>query len=191
MREGFAMARKDDRLVGILAITSIFNVFGWPFTSMIPVLASDALHLATQDIGLLASCEGVGGLLGAFLFASFAKPAWYGRIYVGAVAVYFTTAVGFAHAHSVFLAALLLLLNGLGGVGFAVMQTTLIYRNAPVAQRTRLLGMLTACIGVGPIGFFYIGVLADGLSPPVATLAMALQGMAALALTRRYWLKLL
>jgi len=191
MREGFAMARKDDRLIGILAITSIFNVFGWPFTSMIPVLASDALHLATQDIGLLASCEGVGGLLGAFLFASFAKPAWYGRIYVGAVAVYFTTAVGFAHAHSVFLAALLLLLNGLGGVGFAVMQTTLIYRNAPVAQRTRLLGMLTACIGVGPIGFFYIGVLADGLSPPVATLAMALQGMAALALTRRYWLKLL
>ena len=189
MREGFAMARQDDRLIGILSITAIFNVFGWPFTSMIPVLASDALHLGNQDVGLLASCEGVGGLVGAILFASFAKPAWYGRIYVGAVVTYLATAVGFAHAHSVTLAALLLLTNGLGAVGFAVMQTTLIYRDSPVAQRARLLGVLTACIGVGPIGFFYIGVLADALSPPIATLAMALQGLVALALTRRYWLK--
>ena len=189
MREGFALARQDDRLIGILSVTAIFNVFGWPFTSMIPVLASDALHLGNQDVGLLASCEGVGGFVGALLFASFAKPAWYGRIYVGAVVVYFTTAVGFALAHSVTLAALLLLLNGLGAVGFAVMQTTLMYRDSPVAQRARLLGVLTACIGLGPIGFFYIGVLADVLSPPMATLAMAVPGMVALALTRRYWLK--
>ena len=103
--------------------------------------------------------------------------------------VYIITAVVFAHAHSVPLAAVLLLLNGLGGVGFAVMQTTLMYRDSPVAQRARLLGVLTACIGLGPIGFFYIGVLADALSPPMATLAMGVQGMVALALTRRYWLK--
>jgi predicted MFS family arabinose efflux permease len=189
MREGFALARQDDRLIGILSVTAIFNVFGWPFTSMIPVLASDALHLGSQDVGLLASCEGVGGFVGALLFASFAKPAWYGRIYVGAVVVYFITTVAFAHAHSVTLAAVLLLLNGLGAVGFAVMQTTLMYRDSPVAQRARLLGVLTACIGLGPIGFFYIGVLADALSPPIATLAMGVQGMVALALTRRYWLK--
>ena len=189
MREGFALARQDDRLIGILTVTAIFNVFGWPFTSMIPVLASDALHLGSQDVGLLASCEGVGGFVGALLFASFAKTHWYGRIYVGAVVVYFITAVAFAHAQSLSLAAVLLLLNGLGAVGFAVMQTTLMYRDSPVAQRARLLGVLTACIGLGPIGFFYIGVLADALSPPIATLAMGLQGMVALALTRRYWLK--
>ncbi len=189
MREGFAIARKDDRLIGILGITAIFNLFGWPFTSMIPVLASDRLHLATQDIGLLASCEGVGGLLAALMFASFARTAWYGRIYVGSVLLYFTSAVGFAFSTHVGLAGLLLIINGMGAVGFTVMQTTLIYRDSPVALRARLLGVLTACIGVGPFGFFYIGVMADLLSPSTATLAMALQGILALALTRRYWLK--
>jgi hypothetical protein len=189
MREGFALARQDDRLIGILSVTAIFNVFGWPFTSMIPVLASDRLHLATQDIGLLASCEGVGGLLAALMFASFARTAWYGRIYVGSVLLYFTSAVGFAFSTHVGLAGLLLIINGMGAVGFTVMQTTLIYRDSPVALRARLLGVLTACIGVGPFGFFYIGVMADLLSPSTATLAMALQGILALALTRRYWLK--
>ena len=77
----------------------------------------------------------------------------------------------------------------MGAVGFTVMQTTLIYRDSPVAMRARLLGVLTACIGVGPFGFFYIGVMADLLNPSTATLAMAMQGILALALTRRFWLK--
>jgi hypothetical protein len=30
-------------------------VFGWPFTSMIPVIGQDSLHLAPCGIGILAS----------------------------------------------------------------------------------------------------------------------------------------
>ncbi len=191
MREGFALVRQDDRLIGTLAVTVIFNVFGWPFTSMIPVLAADALHLDNQAIGLLVSCEGVGGLLGALLFASLAKPLWYGRIYVGSVLLYLVSIIGFALTRSVTLAAVLLVLNGMGAVGFSVMQATLMYLDAPVAMRARLLGVLTACIGIGPVGFLYVGVLADVFSPAVATGALALQGSVALLLTRRYWVKLL
>ena len=83
--------------------------------------------------------------------------------------------------------AVVLLLSGTGTVGFSVMQATLVYRGAPVAMRARLLGVLSVCIGTGPIGFLYLGFLADVLTPRVGTVALAAQGILALLFTRRYW----
>lgn len=178
--------RGDPHLVGVLVITMIFNVFGWPCTSMVPVIGTDFFRLSPRDVGLLASCEGVGGLVGALLLARSAGAA-YGRIYVGAVITYFVTMAAFACAPLAQLAAVALLLNGAGAVGFSVMQATLIYRDAPVDMRARLLGLLTVCIGTGPIGFTYLGLMADTLTPRIATAALAAQGALALLLTRRYW----
>ena len=47
------------------------NIFAWPFTSMIPVLGRDRLHLGPEGIGLLASLDGVGAFLGAVALALF------------------------------------------------------------------------------------------------------------------------
>ena len=187
IREGIAWLRGDRRLSGVFLITVIFNVFGWPFTSMIPVIGTDYLHLGPQGVGLLASCDGLGGLVGALLVASLVRPDWYGRIYVGAVAFYLTTVIGFALAPVAAVAGVFLLLTGMSAVAFAVVQTTLVYRSAPVEMRARLLGVLSVCIGTGPIGFLYLGFLADVLSPRIATVALGAQGLLVMLLTRRYW----
>lgn len=59
----------------MFALTIIFNVFGWPFTSMIPVIGTDYLNLGPKGVDLLPSCDGVGGLVGALLIAGLARPA--------------------------------------------------------------------------------------------------------------------
>ncbi len=187
IREGLAWLRRDRRLIGVFAITVIFNVFGWPFTSMIPVIGTDYLNLGPRGVGLLASCEGVGGLTGALLIASLARPAWYGRVYVGSVALYLVMLIGFATAPAIPVAAVSLFMSGMFGAGFAVMQATLVYRSAPVEMRARLLGVVSVCIGMGPLGFLYLGFLADVLTPRVGTVLLGVQGMLAFLLTRRYW----
>ncbi len=126
--------------------------------------------------------------MGAFLFAKYARPHWYGRIYVTAVAMYFVTMICFANSPWTPIAALFLFFNGLGALGFAVMQTTLVYRDSPKEMRMRLLGVLSTCIGTGPIGFLYLGFLADKFTPRLAIVALAVQGLMMLILTRRYWL---
>src|SRR6516162_8747899 len=45
MIEGFMLVRRDRRLIGTLVVTVIYNTFGWPFTSMIPVIGQDNLGL--------------------------------------------------------------------------------------------------------------------------------------------------
>ena len=187
IREGFGWLRRDGRLTGVFAITIIFNIFGWPATSMVPVIGTDSLGLGPKGVGLLAACDGLGGLLGALFIARLAPPVWYGRIYTGAVGLYLVMVVCFAAAPVVSIAAPSLFLGGMFQAVFAVMQTTLVYRAAPVEMRARLLGVLSVCIGTGPIGFLYLGFLAETLTPRTATMALAAQGMLALLLTRRYW----
>lgn len=188
IREGLGWLRSDRRLIGVFVMTIIFNVFGWPATSMVPVIGTDHLGLGPKGVGLLAACDGIGGLLGALFIAGLARPAWYGRIYTGAVGLYLVMVVCFASAPVTVLAGVALFLGGMSGASFAVMQATLVYRAAPVAMRARLLGVISVCIGTGPIGFLYLGFLAEAFSPRTATMALAAQGILVLLLTRRYWL---
>lgn len=187
IREGLAWLHRDRRLIGVFLITIIFNIFGWPATSMVPVIGTDYLNLGPKGVGLLASCDGVGGLLGALIIATVARAAWYGRIYVSAVALYLLMVVFFATAPVTAVAAVALFLSGMSGAGFAVMQATLVYRAAPVEMRARLLGVVSVCIGTGPLGFLYLGFLAEMFTPRTATVALAVQGMIVMLLTRRYW----
>ena len=72
--EGLALVRGDRRLIGMLVVTVIYNVFAWPFTSMIPVIGRDRLHLGPEGVGMLASLDGIGAFVGAMLLALWLSP---------------------------------------------------------------------------------------------------------------------
>jgi MFS family permease len=187
MIDGFALVRTDARLRGTLVVTIIFNVFGWPFTSMVPVIGHDRLGLDPSGVGLLASMDGIGAFCGAVLAAMFLRPAWYGRVYVGGITLYMTMLSVFGLAANPLVAGGALLFTGLGGAGFSIMQATLVYLAAPPDMRSRLLGVLSLCIGVGPVGFVGLGLLADAIGAPWATAMTGITGLLVLALTRPLW----
>jgi MFS family permease len=185
--EGLALARRDPRLRATLLVTIIFNVFGWPFTALIPVVAREGLALSAEGTGVLASMDGLGSLLSALLLAVVARPRHYGRLYLWGTALYLAMQVGFALAPDPWLAGAALLVNGFGHAAFSAMQATLVYLSSPAELRSRVLGVLTLCIGLGPIGFVLIGLLAEGFGAGPACVASGLSGLLALVLTRRLW----
>jgi len=185
--EGLALVRTDKRLIGVLVVTVIYNVFAWPFTSMIPVIGRDRLQLGPDGVGLLATMDGVGAFAGALFLALWLIPKWYGRAYLGGVVCYLIAVAVFALVQSPVLAGAALLVTGLGGAGFATMQATLVYLAAPAEMRSRLLGVLTVCIGTGPIGFLWLGWLADRIGAHHATAVTAVLGLLVLAATSRWW----
>jgi predicted MFS family arabinose efflux permease len=58
-----------------------------------------------------------------------------------------------------------LLIGGLGTAAFSNMQTTLILTEAPPAARSRVMGIVTMCIGTGPVGVMMIGILSGQVGP--------------------------
>lgn len=187
MRESFGLVLRTPGMAGVMIVTLIFNLFGWPVSSMVPVIGQEQLRLGADGVGLLAGMDGLGALVGAALLVPLVRPAWYRAIYVGGTALYCGMFVLFAAATAVLPAALALLLVGVGSAAFAAMQATLVYTTAPPEMRSRALGVLSACIGLGLIGFLHLGVMAQWLGAPTATMVIGLEGIAALLLTRRWW----
>ena len=185
--QGIAIARREKRIVGALTITVIFNVWGWPFTSMIPVIGQDRLLLDPGGIGMLASMDGLGAFLGASLIALLAKPPVYARLYLCGTALYLAALPLFALVTDPIVAGAALLFTGLTGSAFMTMQLTLIYVLAPREIRSRIFGVLSVCIGLGPLGFVHLGLLADWIGAPNATALIGVEGLVVLAFTRRLW----
>ena len=187
MIEGLVLVRRDPRLSGTMVITVIYNTFGWPFTSMIPVIGQDNLGLGAAGIGLLASVDGVGAFCGAIAIALCAKPPHFARLYVGGVALYLLMLPVYALAPGPLLAGSVLLLTGLANSGFSIMQATLVYLAAPPEMRSRVFGVLSVCIGFGMIGFLHLGWLASIIGATLAIVTIGAEGLVALLLTRRWW----
>jgi MFS family permease len=187
VREGIAAATADRRLAAILAVTVVYNIFGWPFTSMIPVIGRDQLALGPEGIGLLTSIDGIGAFVGGMLLAWRLVPRWHASVYVGGVALYQLALVGFALAPGVVPASVALLLTGLAGAAFSTLQATLVYLAAPYEMRSRIMGVLSVCIGTGPLGFLWLGWLANQIGAPTATAITGALGLVTLLALRPLW----
>ncbi len=200
LMSGFRFVIEDARLRWIFSITIVFNLWGFPFTSMIPVVGADILGLGPALIGLLSSGEGLGAFIGAIALALFARPRQFAVIYHFGTAIYLLLigilgliCLSFSAGAedetgtlaSFLVAMMILLAIGLAGACFSAMQSALSYLNAPAEYRSRILGALTLCIGTGPIGFLHIGWLAENFGPSIAFLINAAEGLLALSILRR------
>jgi MFS family permease len=168
--DGVRFARSDRAIVGTLAVTIAFNVFGWPYTSLIPVVGAAVLNLDPFPVGLLMSTEGIGALLGALAAGWAASRLVHRRIYFAGALLTQVAILALSQVDSVYGAGATIALAGIGAGAFSAMQATLIYLLSPPDMRARMLGVLSVCIGTAPVGYLNIALLADwwGAMPAIA-----------------------
>ena len=188
LASGIRFVAGDARLRWVFAVTIVFNLWGFPFTSMIPVIGSGRLGLDSAMVGLLSSTEGLGAFIGAVAVAVAVRPKGFAALYLWGTTAYLVlvgclgmvSLAGGKPVHSFLAASAVLLAVGLAGACFSAMQSTLSYLNAPPEYRSRVLGVLTLCIGTGPIGFLHVGWLAETFGPSAALMITAAEGLLAL-----------
>jgi len=179
---GLQAARESPRLRAVLCLTILFNLFAWPVMSMVPVIGQESLKLDPQGVGLLASVDGVGAVLGSLVLSFGAARLPHGRLYLGAIVTFMVLQMLMAWSPYLLLTAAALLLLGAAQTAFGVMQSTLVYTAAPEHRRAQAMGLMTMCIGASPLGFLAVGALAQRLGAPGATLLCAVCGLLAVAL---------
>lgn len=189
--EGLRSLRAQRLTSSVLLVTIVFNLWGFPFLSMVPVIGKESLGLSAFPVGLLMSAEGAGALLGASTVALLIRPWFYRPVYLSGVVVCMLAALAFAHSPWATAAGLALLVAGFGIAGFASMQSTLVLVHTPPANRGRMMGVLAMCIGTAPLGLLHLGWLAGWLGPHTAITVIAIEGLAALALVCRLFPEIL
>jgi hypothetical protein len=185
--EGLALVRSNKRLIGVLVVTVIYNIFAWPFTSMIPVIGRDRLHLGPEGVGILASVDGSAPFVGALLMRVVAIPRWYGRIYLSGVVCYLISGDYVRAGPKPGAGGAALLLTGLGGAGFATMQAT--RSISPRRRRCARASSASSPSASAPARSDSCGSAGSptASAPTNATAVTAIMGLLALAATWRWW----
>jgi len=180
--QGLALARRHPIIRQVLLITIVMNMFGFSYTALIAPMGLHEFAVAPVLVGLLAAAEPTGAVLNGLALAAGLVKEPHPRVMILGTGVFLCGIALAAAAPWYALAWLLLLLGGLGTAAFSAMQSTLILAAAPAAMRSRVMGILTVCIGTGPLGVVAAGTLSDRIGERHAMLAMALVGLVALSL---------
>jgi MFS family permease len=182
LKAGFAYTRQNNVITGVLIITVILNLFGFAYAAMIPVWAVENFNVDPIFVGLLASAEGGGAFLGSLTMAFWARPEQFRRLFlIGAVI--FVVGLLIASKLTLYGVALLVLfVAGVGIAAFGAMQSTLVLQESSPRYRSRVMGVLAACIGAGPLGVFNIGLIAELTSASTAIALSSALGLTLIAL---------
>ena len=187
LRDGFAQVRSQRLIAATLTVTVILNLFAFPCLSMIPVIGEGRLHLGPAEIGVLTSMDGLGALAGTSLIAIVVRPSLFTRIYASGAALLLAMMLAFGLSTHFALSLGIMFMIGLGFSGFAAMQSAILLTHTPREKRPVLMGVLTLCIGAGPIGLLHVGLLAEWLGAPRAVAITTLEGLVALAIAVLSW----
>jgi len=185
--EGIEAVRSRPALLGVVAVTVVMNMFGFSYSALVAPIGLNEFHVSAVLVGLLAAAEPLGALVTGFAFAAGWLPMRGVRTLMTGSFLFLFGLIAMALAPWYALAFVLLLVGGLGTAAFGSMQSTLVLTEAPVALRSRVMGIVTMCIGTGPLGVLLVGYLSDWLGASRALLAMALVGVAGLLVAQLCW----
>ena len=187
LADGLAFARGHTVIFGVLIVTIAMNLLGFPYSALLAPLGRQHFMVSPTLIGVLAAAESFGSLLGGLRLAG-GDPPGAGRVLmVGGSLLFLGAVAAMPFVPWFWPACALLVVAGIGASAFANMQTSLIILHAPAHMRSRLMGLLTVCIGMGPWGILLVGALAGLFGPLVAIDMIALIGFLSVLWCGLYW----
>jgi MFS family permease len=187
LAEGLRFVRGDLVIGGVLAVTVAMNLLGFPYSALVAPIGRQVFDVSPALVGAMAASEAFGAFLGGAVLTS-REPAISGRVLmVGGSILFLLCVIAMPLVPWFWAACWLLVIGGFGSAAFANMQTSLIVLNTPVAIRSRLMGLLTVCIGMGPLGILLLGFAADLVGPLLAIDLVASAGLVAVCAIGVVW----
>jgi MFS family permease len=185
--EGFAFARANTMVLCVLGITVAMNLCGFAYTALVAPIGREVFDVSPALVGVLAAAEPFGCLIGGLVLASWDVRLGDRRQFAGGSALFLAILMVMPFSPAFSLALVLLWIGGFGTAAFSNLQSTLILTAAPPTMRSRLMGLLTVCIGAGPLGLLLIGVLANWFGPRLALVIMATVGLVGVIAVGLFW----
>ena len=161
----------------VMGVTLVFNLWCFPFITMVPVVAQKDFGLAPIFVGAMSACEGIGGMFGALIVAWLASERTLFQFYYLGTLCFLILVAALSLHLTVATAAATLLLLGVSSASFSATQYALIYVIAPPEMRGRATGVLVFFIGSSMFGHYHTGLLFGKLGSVAAMQLMAIEGI--------------
>lgn len=176
------------RVVATMLIVAVLSeVFGWTYVALLPAVARDILDIGATGLGSLTLMVGVGSLMGAMGLSTLGDFRRKGILLLGGTIGYGLFLVALSRTGLFPVALLLVACLGIASAICETMQMVLLQASVPDRFRGRVIGGWTFAIGLGWVGYFALGALADQIGVQwtllISGTALLATGLAAYAVS--------
>ena len=165
-KEGLSYSFNHPKIKSLLIFTAFASIFGWSYTTVLPLLAKSVFHVGATELGYLFAAAGFGSVLAMVILSAFAKKVDPMNFIISGNAISAIGLIGFTFTRTLFPAYVFLFITGLGVMlCFPTINTTLQHL-VPDEIRGRVMAIyITVFVGFFPIGNFEIGWVSEHVGP--------------------------
>ncbi len=175
IRAALGAVKRDQVLPWVLSGYAALLFFGPSASLILPIFATQILHLSPFQLGLLFSASGLGTLIGALTVASLGDFQYKGALLLTSLLLWTGSLALFAFSRVLWLSLLALILFGISQNGVGATVITLAQLRVPPQMRGRVMSLNTLLImGVRPLGDFPAGALIALIGGPLTVIISAL-----------------
>jgi MFS family permease len=174
LREGVAYVWKTPAVLLLVLVVGLVLLFGSNFNVVLPLFATNVLHVGATGFGFLSAATGVGALLSGLWLAWSNQQPTIRRVLIGMLVFGVLEAV-FAVSHLYLLSLVLIASVGFTEETFAMQAVTTIQTVAPDHLSGRVMSVQVLFFdGSLPLGYLLMGWLSGLFGAPIALLTGAL-----------------
>jgi MFS family permease len=174
LREGVDYVWQTPAILLVILVVGLVLLFGSNFNVVLPLFATDVLHVGARGFGFLSAAIGVGALLSALWLAWSNQQPTIRSVLIGTLVFGVLEAV-FAVSRSYLLSLALIASVGFTEEAFAMQAMTTLQTVAPDHLRGRVMSVCVLFFdGSLPLGYLLMGWLSSLYGAPFAMLTGAL-----------------
>jgi len=159
LREGVSYVRTTPSVLLVILVVGLVLLFGANFNVVLPLFATDVLHVGATGFGFLSAAIGVGSLLSALWLAWSNQPPTIRRVLLGTL-VFSVLEAAFALSHIYLLSLVLIASIGVAETVFGAQAITMLQTVAPDHLRGRVISVyILFFTGSIPLGYLLAGWL--------------------------------
>lgn len=169
IKEGILYSYSHPIISVLLLFTGVVSVFGWSYTTIMPVIARESFHLGADGLGYMFSVTGLGSLLATYLVGAHSKRIPSVLFIIGGNSIFCISLILFAFSNNLGVALFLLFFTGLGLLSQAATMNTIIQGIVKNEFRGRVMSLyILMFLGLAPLGNFEIGWLTENVGISMA-----------------------
>lgn len=160
--DGILYTTKHSQIRTLLILTAFISIFGWSYTTIMPVIAQNIFGQGARGLGYLYAFSGAGALLGSFLVSAFSKKSnFFALIFAGNL-LFILGITGFTFTRHLLFAFPFLFLTGLGLILQLATTNSTIQHLVEDKFRGRVISLYVLMfMGLFPLGNLQVGFLSE------------------------------
>jgi len=167
LAEGWHYVTGSLPIRSILLNLALVSLAGMPYTTLMPIFASEVLHGGAHTLGFLMASTGIGALLGSVQLALRRSVVGLGSRIVITTALFGVSLVAFGLSHSFWASMLILPVVGFGMMQQMASSNTILQTIVDDEKRGRVMAFYSMSFqGMTPFGSLFAGELASRIGAP-------------------------